>query len=712
MKKIFALALLCLGFVALSCEEEKVVDENVVTSLRVVSGDTIDIYIGDTTYINVEYSPNDAPAPRLYWYGYDQLLIKANEKENMIIGRKRGTTTLNIGVRNSDISTSCVINILPVPFNMSYTEREIYVADTFCIKPYLPADIAQNIRWESSDPSIATVNVNGVVQGLSAGECEISAIAYANNDTLRSNNCFVTVRNVDMETLVMNDTLREIKYGNTVRLVVSHEPMNTTFADIVWSSSDESVAVVDKNGNVTAVGIGSCVISATNEASGLIVKCNVVVPLHRMESLQLNEERLKLEYGQKFVLVPSYTPLDATFTDLQWSSSDESIAKVVDGEIEAVGVGDCVISVVSKENGMSAKCAVSVYIVEMSSLKLSETKCEIALGRNETLRAVFEPNNATFTDLYWSSSDKKVATVDNNGNVSSVGEGTCMISVTNKDNSLTAQCEVTVYVAKISSISCLPQNTLEQGKSFVLSATCLPLYITPGFEHLHWSTSDKSIATVDVNTGKVNCVGVGECTITVANSDNSVSASCQLTVLPIPVNEISLNHSSMSLFAGETEELIHTISPDNAHNKAVKWESSDVSVATVSEDGVVTAVGEGKATIKVVALDGSKCSAECVVTVKGEQYVRDYIKNQISIVQTQTASVIGPMGSYFSYTFRVDNNGNETVYLKEVRAYGSTSGAATIGVQIGPGQSCEKTFKTESLDWVFDINGIECIKRY
>ena len=305
MKKIFALALLCLGFVALSCEEEKVVDENVVTSLRVVSGDTIDIYIGDTTYINVEYSPNDAPAPRLYWYGYDQLLIKANEKENMIIGRKRGTTTLNIGVRNSDISTSCVINILPVPFNLSYTEREIYVADTFCIKPYLPADIAQNIRWESSDPSIATVNVNGVVQGLSAGECEISAIAYANNDTLRSNNCFVTVRNVDMETLVMNDTLREIKYGNTVRLVVSHEPMNTTFADIVWSSSDESVAVVDKNGNVTAVGIGSCVISATNEASGLIVKCNVVVPLHRMESLQLNEERLKLEYGQKFVLVPS-----------------------------------------------------------------------------------------------------------------------------------------------------------------------------------------------------------------------------------------------------------------------------------------------------------------------------------------------------------------------------------------------------------------------
>jgi hypothetical protein len=70
------------------------------------------------------------------------------------------------------------------------------------------------------------------------------------------------------------------------------------------------------------------------------------------------------------------------------------------------------------------------------------------------------------------------------------------------------------------------------------------------------------------------------------------------------------------------------------------------------------------------------------------------------------------MGSYFSYTFRVDNNGNETVYLKKVRGYGSTSGTITIGKQIGPGQSYEGTFNTESLDWVFDINGIECIKRY
>ena len=713
MKKIFALALLCLGFVALSCDEENVVVEETIASLKVVGGDTINVYVGDTAYINVEYSPSNAPAPRLYWYGYDQLLLRAYEGKNMIIARKRGATTLNIGMRDGDLSTSCVINISPVPFNLSYAEKAIYVADTFSIKPILPPEAAKNIRWKSSKPNVASVDVNGVVKGLSAGECEISAVAFINSDTVCSNKCYIAVSNVDMETLVMGDTLREVKYGKTVRFVVSHEPVNTTFTNIVWSSSDESVAIVDKNGNVTAVGIGSCVISATNEESGLVVKCNVVVPLYKMESLQLNEVNLRLEYGQKFVLAASYEPLDATFTDLEWNSSDESIAKVVNGEIEAVGVGDCVISVVSRENGMSAKCNVSVYITEMSSLKLSATKCEIPLGRSENLRAIFEPENATFAELYWSSSDKKVATVDNNGNVSSVGEGTCIITVSNKDNSLTAQCEVMVYASKIISISCPSHNAIEKGESFVLSATCLPLYISPGYELLHWSSSDNSIATVDVNTGKVNCVGVGECTITVvANSDNSVSASCLLTVLPISVKGISLNHSSMVLWAKETGKLLHTISPNNASNKAVKWESSDNSVATVSEDGVVTAVSEGQAAIKVTALDGSGCSAECVVIVKGEQYLKDYINNQISIVQTQTASVIGPGGSYYSYTFRVDNNGNETVYLKEVRGYGSTSGAITIGKQIGPGQSYEKTFNTESLDWVFDTNGIECIKRY
>lgn len=130
-----------------------------------------------------------------------------------------------------------------------------------------------------------------------------------------------------------------------------------------------------------------------------------------------------------------------------------------------------------------------------------------------------------------------------------------------------------------------------------------------------WSSSDVAVATVDAQ-GVVTLKGVGEAVISATAKDGSgVSASCNVTVGPVLVSKITLTVESLNLRPGETSQLTATVEPTDAANKSVTWTSSNTSVATVTADGVVTAVAGGTAVITVKAADGSEISVTCSVTV-------------------------------------------------------------------------------------------------
>ena len=153
------------------------------------------------------------------------------------------------------------------------------------------------------------------------------------------------------------------------------------------------------------------------------------------------------------------------------------------------------------------------------------------------------------------------------------------------------------------------------------------------------------------------------------------------------------------------------VSPSNTK---LKWESSDNSVVTVSDGGYVKPVGEGKTKIVVTALDGSNHFVECMVeVVNAEKYVKDYIENNVSI-QFEGTTIIETSwsGTTYSHKFKVVNHGEEKIYLKETRGYGSFYGTVDIGEYIMPGESYSNSFNGKNADWVFQLYGIECIKRY
>ena len=156
--------------------------------------------------------------------------------------------------------------------------------------------------------------------------------------------------------------------------------------------------------------------------------------------------------------------------------------------------------------------------------------------------------------------------------------------------------------------------TINKGAAAQLNLSVTPENFT---DIVDWKSTDTNIVTVSDN-GVVKAVGVGTATVKVTVGD--VSASCKVTVLQ-PVTGINLNKSSLTMDALGTFQMTASVYPDGANDKRITWSSSDPAIASVDENGLVTALKKGTATITAAAMDGSGVKSTCKVTVSNTAYV-------------------------------------------------------------------------------------------
>ena len=261
--------------------------------------------------------------------------------------------------------------------------------------------------------------------------------------------------------------------------------------------------------------------------------------------------------------------------------------------------------------------------VKVSRITLSaSTGLTLTKGQTQKLTATVAPANATNQAVTWKTSDKNVATVSPSGLVTAKSAGTATITCTAQDGSgVKATCKVTVTVP-VSGIQ-LSQTSaaLTVGDTLTLTKTIYPSDATN--QAVTWTSSSDAVASVDSN-GKITAKTAGSAVITCKSvSDNSVVGICNVTVKAkvqtpseIKVNKITLNKTTASVTKGKTLQLTATVTPGNATKKEVKWDTSDKNVATVSDNGLVTAKSAGTATITCTAQDGSGVKATCKITVK------------------------------------------------------------------------------------------------
>ena len=256
--------------------------------------------------------------------------------------------------------------------------------------------------------------------------------------------------------------------------------------------------------------------------------------------------------------------------------------------------------------------------VPVESVSLDKTEYTFnTIGNTLTLTATVLPADATDKTVTWTSSNASVATVDSEGKVTAVSKGTATIRATANDGSGEyASCSVTV-IRPVATIELDKTSlVLYRGSSNVtetITATVNPSDASN--TTVTWSSSNTSVATVS-SSGVVTGISKGTATITVtANDGSGAQAACEVEVKQY-VTSITLDKTSLSLVIGDEAAIsVTSVLPENANDRSVAWSSSDNSVASVDNNGKVTAKAKGNATIMVTANDGSGISASSTVFV-------------------------------------------------------------------------------------------------
>ena len=413
----------------------------------------------------------------------------------------------------------------------------------------------------------------------------------------------------------LNTTSASMLVGENLTLIATVNPSNATDQTVVWSTSNGSVATV-YGGIVTAVGAGTATITAT--AGGKNTTCTVTVEAPAdATGITLDRTYATMDVGTALTLTATVTPNNAADKTVVWTSTNTEVATVSNGVVTSLSEGTATIRA-TNINGHFAECTVTVSAsyIPTTRVTLSSSVLSLRVGETFGLDAKIAPLNATNKTVAWSSNNVNVASIASDGTVTAVGVGTATVTATTADGK-TDICTVTVTLSGASS-SDLSLNAallqLKENETYTLRATVNAVTVAGG--DVAWTSSDTSVVTV-VN-GTVTAVGVGSATVTA--TANGKSASCAVFVASVytTVENITLDRDSLLLTPETVFALTATVTPSDATNTAIIWETSDPTVATV-ENGVVVAMYEGTAEISAISPDGAR--AVCTVTVSDPRTV-------------------------------------------------------------------------------------------
>ena len=247
--------------------------------------------------------------------------------------------------------------------------------------------------------------------------------------------------------------------------------------------------------------------------------------------------------------------------------------------------------------------------IYVEGLSLDKTK-NLYVGDISILKAHLIPTDATNQSVKWESNNPSIVEVYENGTVKAIAYGTAVITATTVDGGYKDSITITVY-EHTTGIDMVDKISIPINNTYTLNAKTLPLSTSD--EKITYSSGNEEIATVN-SQGVVNAKKKGTCIITATSVDGGYTATCQVTVTQ-PVETLTLEKHSTSLKVGETEKLFAQISPATANDKTISWLSSNDEVASVDENGNVTAKKAGEAWINAISNDNSEAKDSCIVIV-------------------------------------------------------------------------------------------------
>ena len=416
---------------------------------------------------------------------------------------------------------------------------------------------------------------------------------------------------VSVTSITLDQHNLELKVGESASLTATVEPDNATDKSVSWATSNPAIVAVDKAGNILAVDVGTATVAASHGNLTDVCKVTVISNTIPVTSVHLNKTSLSMTEYETFQLTAVVKPDNATDKTVYWSASNTSVATVNSyGLVTANGAGTS--SITAKSGDKTATCVVTVAqkVIDVTSVTLDRTALSLTEGDTFQLSATVKPLNASDPTVTWTSSNTSVATVDSDGVVTAVKEGSATVTAKAGDKTATCSVHVTKKAVPVTSVSLNKTSlSLTEQDTYQLTATVKPDDATD--KTVTWSSTNTAVATVS-SSGLVTAVKEGSANIVAKAGGKTANCMVDVAMKVVPVTSVSLSNTSIALTETETFQLTATVNPSNATDKTVTWSSSNPTVATVSGNGLVTAVKEGSATITAKAGDKT---ATCKVSV-------------------------------------------------------------------------------------------------
>ena len=599
------------------------------------------------TYIQ-NYEELDVTGGKIRLIYNDETTEEIDMTEDMVTGfdnTQLGPQTLTVNYEGKTTTFEIVIlakvlnkiEISQMPNKMTY------------IQNYEELDVTGGkIRLTYNDETTAEMNMTtGMVTGFSNTTLgpKTLTVSYGGQQTTFQ----VTIIEKELVKIeIAQQPTKKTYIQNYEELDVTGGKIRLTYNDETTAEMNMTTGMVTGFSNTT---LGPKTLTVTYEGK----KATFEVTIIEERTAKLDKTDIVLNAGEETTLTIITTPdnVERSYTSRVENSTVAKLEKTgTFGVLKLTGLakGTTKITFVVTVDGIEIplECNVTVNApdIPVTGITLDKTEMTLEKGETGTITATIKPENATNKQFSWGSDNAEVIKLVSSENgiltIEALAEGEATIIATTADGNHTASCKVTVTETPTGEIS----MKLDKTNETIASAETIDItaIMTGMNQNVNWTSSNTVIAKITKtqdNTITVTGAKAGKATITATTEDGNYTATCEINVV-YPVTGVTLTEETETITVGSKTLLTKVLDPINATNQNVTWTSSNETIATVNENGIVEGIKEGNVTITVTTEDGDhQATCEVAVTSKTETPASEFTYQ----IQYNTINITGYTGT-------------------------------------------------------------------
>ena len=409
--------------------------------------------------VELEYNlaPSNTSQTDVVWSSSNEAV--AEVKNGVVAGKSVGRADITIASKdNPNVKKTCVVYVskeldkskvtaVRNDKNINVNWTKVAHASSYVLSRYNKSTGIVNDIYEGTDTAFEDKDLTSgkYVYTIKAivDENDADANLYSNSVSEESEAVIIPEPVTGIE--VANDYKHMgLFVGGSGKIRYSVLPGNATNTNVTFKSLNEKVATVDANGVVTGVSEGNADIVITTEEGGFEAKCTVRVDGIDARGIErVGDKTVTMGLNQTRQLQVKITPSDTTNKNVQWTSSNNSVATVdSNGGVTSKNSGSTIITVTT-HNGLKTEFFIEVE-TPVTNITLNSNEINLNPGEAFKLDATVNPSNASNKNIKWISANESIATVDQSGNVTADVAGTTYISAVSADGKVVATCTVNV----------------------------------------------------------------------------------------------------------------------------------------------------------------------------------------------------------------------------------------------------------------------------